>query len=91
MCYRLSTTEDICRDGRRGDGLIGIVYIANVSNIDDVGNVSNISYIGNVYFTQVVETMVIPREERLAWSEWKPGLHRTENAPASTKATSAGA
>jgi hypothetical protein len=54
----------------------GFVFVVNVIDVGDVRDIRDVGYIadvGNVHCLQIVDGVVIPGKERLAWSKRKSG------------------
>ena len=80
MRHRLAATEDIGGYSGGCHLLVRIVNVVDVGHVDDVGYVCHISNVRDVHLKQVFPPAVIPREEGLTRSQWKPGLHTNTDA-----------
>lgn len=57
---------------RGRDSLVRVMHIVDVPDVDDVLDVGYVTHVGDVDDSQVIAAVVIPREERLRGSQWKP-------------------
>ena len=78
-CYWLAASKHIHWHCSRRNLLVAVMNIVDMRYIDEALDVGDISDIGDVHLAQIPLAVVIPRKERLAWSEREPRLHADFN------------
>jgi hypothetical protein len=68
----LSVAENIFRHCGGRYGSVGIVNIVDVCDVRNICDVSHVPDVRDVYYAQIVATVVIPGKKRLSRSQWKP-------------------
>ena len=56
----------------RGNGAVLVVDIVDIRLVENVGDICHIANVGDVHLLQIFKAVVVPREEWLRGSQWKP-------------------